>query len=368
MMTVMAGATIAPSLPEMTKAFPNHPNAESLVKLVLTIPGLFIGITAPISGWTIDRLGRIKLLLVMLLLYAAAGTSGLYLDGLGSILVGRALLGVAVGGIMTTAVTLIGDYFDGLERQKFLGTQAGIMALAGTVFITSGGVLADISWRYPFAVYGMAIVIVPLVLIFLKEPERKPNRSESTFQSNGIPPIAWIVYILSFLGMATFYMMPVHLPFFIHEIAQVGNSAVGIALALTTLISGLASFNYPRLKNSFTHYQIYGISFLLMGCGFAAISLSVNYASLFPGLIVAGLGAGLVMPNSNLCLVTLSTAEMRGRILGLLTTFIFLGQFASPILTEPVVDWFSMSQAFLYIGLLLIVFSIIALIRNRKLV
>lgn len=77
MMTVMAGATIAPSLPEMTKAFPDNPSAETLVKLVLTIPGLFIAITSPLSGWFIDKFGRIKLLAFLLILYAAAGSSGL---------------------------------------------------------------------------------------------------------------------------------------------------------------------------------------------------------------------------------------------------------------------------------------------------
>jgi len=130
MMTVMAGATIAPSLPEMKRAFPDIESADTLVKLVLTIPGLFIAITAPFSGWIIDRFGRIKLLVTMLLLYAIAGTSGLYLDSLTEIIVGRAFLGIGVGGIMTTAIALIGDYFEGEERHKFLGVQSGIMAFS----------------------------------------------------------------------------------------------------------------------------------------------------------------------------------------------------------------------------------------------
>jgi len=49
-LTVMAGATIAPALPEMNKAFQDIPNSEFLVKLVLTITSLFIAIGAPISG------------------------------------------------------------------------------------------------------------------------------------------------------------------------------------------------------------------------------------------------------------------------------------------------------------------------------
>lgn len=368
MMTVMAGATIAPSLPEMTKAFPQNANAEALVKLVLTIPGLFIAITAPLSGWVIDKYGRIRLMIFMLLVYGIAGTSGLYLNTLVEILVGRAFLGIAVGGIMTTSIALIGDYFEGNERQKFLGTQSGIMALAGTVFITGGGLLADIGWRYPFLIYGMAFIVIPLVLIFLREPKRDTTNSSQESASSNIPGIAWIVYILAFLGMATFYVLPVHVPFLIQKVANVGNAAVGAALAFSTLIAGIAAFNYPKLKQRFTHYQIYGISFLLTGLGFLILSQAVNYFTVFPGLIVTGAGAGLVMPNSNLCLVTLSSPGSRGKILGLLTTFIFLGQFASPILTEPVVSLTSISGAFFYISIVLITGAVVSLIRNKRLV
>lgn len=367
MMTVMAGATIAPSLPEMTKAFPNNPNAETLVKLVLTIPGLFIALTSPISGWFIDKFGRIKLLSVMLLLYALAGSSGLYLNTLTEIIIGRAFLGIAVGGIMTTAVALIGDYFEGGERQQFLGTQAGIMALSGTLFITFGGVLADISWRYPFLIYFMALIAVPLVLIFLKEPERSELKNISSSSTN-VPKLAWTIYVISFLGMVTFYLMPVQIPFLMQEISDVGNTETGLAISSVMLIGGIMSFQYPKLKKRLTHYQVYGLTFLFMGIGYLLISTANSYAMTFPGLLVSGLGAGLLMPNSNLCLVTMASQENRGKVLGLLTTFIFLGQFASPLFFQPLISATSIKSGFLYLSIAMIVISTITLIRNKRLV
>ena len=369
MMTVMAGATIAPSLPEMTKAFPDNPAAETLVKLVLTIPGLFIAITSPLSGWFIDKFGRIKLLAFMLVLYAAAGSSGLYLNTLIEIIIGRAFLGLAVGGIMTTAVALIGDYYEGEERQTFLGVQAGIMALSGTIFISFGGILADISWRYPFAIYLLALIAAPMVLLFLKEPAKQPDHEKSTLAADiKIPRIAWTIYIVSFLGMVTFYLMPVQIPFLMQEISNVGNTATGLAISIVMLIGGIVSFQYPRLKRRFTHYQIYGITFLFMGFGYLLISTANSYAMTFPGLFISGIGAGLLMPNSNLCLVSLASQQNRGKILGLLTTFIFMGQFASPLFFQPLVNFTSIRGAFLYFSIALIGVSIIVLIRNKRLV
>ena len=345
MMTVMAGATIAPSLPEMTKAFPDNEAAETLVKLVLTIPGLFIALTSPLSGWFIDKFGRIRLLTFMLVLYAVAGSSGLYLNTLLEIIIGRAFLGLAVGGIMTTAVALIGDYFEGEERQSFLGVQAGIMALSGTLFISFGGILSDISWRYPFAIYLLALLAAPMVLLFLKEPKKVKYDINRALEVR-IPKLAWTIYIVSFIGMTTFYLMPVQIPFLMQEISSVGNTETGLAISVVMLIGGIMSFQYAKFKKRFTHYQIYGLTFLSMGIGYLLISQANSYAMTFPGLLISGVGAGLLMPNSNLCLVSLASPQNRGKVLGFLTTFIFLGQFASPLLFQPLVNLTSIKGGF----------------------
>ncbi len=72
-LTIMAGATIAPALPAMQAHFAGVPNANLLVKLALTIVGLAIALSAPLSGILADRFGRRPVLIGSLLLYAVAG-------------------------------------------------------------------------------------------------------------------------------------------------------------------------------------------------------------------------------------------------------------------------------------------------------
>ena len=70
-MTVMAGALVAPSLPYMAEAFAHKSNVELKTKLVLTLPGLFIALGAPLAGTLLDRFSKKKLIISSLVVYAA---------------------------------------------------------------------------------------------------------------------------------------------------------------------------------------------------------------------------------------------------------------------------------------------------------
>lgn len=162
-LTVMAGATIAPSLPAMQEHFREVGDAALWVRLVLTLPALFIVIGSLVAGVVVDRFGRKPLLLAAAALYGSAGASGYVLDSLFHILIGRAFLGFAVAGIMVTATTLITDYYSGAARAAFLGLQAAFMGLGGVIFLSLGGFLADQNWRFPFLIYLFAWLLVPLI-------------------------------------------------------------------------------------------------------------------------------------------------------------------------------------------------------------
>src|SRR5688500_7386335 len=62
-LTIMSGATIAPSLPAIEAHFAGTDNAALLSRLVLTMPALFIVLCAPLAGMIADRFGR-RLLLI----------------------------------------------------------------------------------------------------------------------------------------------------------------------------------------------------------------------------------------------------------------------------------------------------------------
>lgn len=336
-LTVMAGATIAPSLPAMRDHFAAVSNADYWVRLVLTAPALFIAMGAPFVGTIIDRFGRKPLLALAVLLYGIAGTSGAVLNDIGMILVGRVFLGLSVAGIMTTATALIADYYIGSARAQFLGFQAAFMGLGGVTFLSLGGFLADVNWRMPFLIYLLALLILPLVVFVLPEPDRILDVPSSGVPVTDVFPwrITGFTYAVALLSQIVFYLIPVQLPFYLKQLVNANASQSGLAIALATLFSAGSAIAYKQIKARLSFVGIYAIAFLSMAVGYIVISFSLTYAMVLMGLAIAGTGLGFLMPNMNVCLTSVTPGSLRGRVLGGLTTAFFLGQFISPILSQP---------------------------------
>ncbi|MCH7497794.1 MAG: MFS transporter [Candidatus Marinimicrobia bacterium] len=372
-MTVLAGAALAPALPDMTVAFQDVPNAEFLVRLVLTMPALFIALSAPFAGMLLDSLGRKPVLIVSLILYGLAGSSGFLLSSLFSILVGRALLGVAVAGIISGFTTLIGDHFTGAKLNQFMGYQGAAIGLGGMVYLLLSGVLADIGWRFPFLIYLSAFLVLPGVLFAVDETRSQAGDArQASLANSGSLPIRTIglIYTTAFVGMFIFFVFPVQLPFYL--IAQVGasNSQVGLALSLQTLPAIIIALQYHRLKARLSFQGIFGLFFLTVGINHLIVGLTTSYALIMGGLLIGGLGLGLFPPNLNVWIASITPTALRGRAIGGLSAALFVGQFITPIITQPMVARAGMSGTFGIIGgvsLLLAVAFIGMAISQRKL-
>lgn len=362
----MAGATVSPALPLMTKHFAgtiaDSETLVTLVKLIITIPALFVVFGSPFAGKIVDRYGRKTLLLSSALVYGLAGCSGLFLNDLIPILIGRAFLGLAVAGVMVSATTLIADYYSGSARSAFMGLQAGSMGLGGVLFLTLGGALAKQNWHFPFGIYLFAWLIVPAIALFIPEPDRSApidkNRSgDRPAQSLPIAIMA-IVYGLTVISQIAFYLIPVQLPFFLEGLVKAAPDQSGMAIAFCTLFSAFASVSYGKLKQRIDFVGLLPIIFGCMGIGYLLIGQGSTWVQVLVGLAIAGIGLGILMPNMNVWISTAVPNAFRGQALGGLSTSLFLGQFLSPIIAQPFTKSIGLSGVYAFTGGILVVLAL----------
>ncbi len=361
-LTIMANATIAPSLPGLAAAFSDVPAIETLSGLVLSLPSLAIILTAAIFGSLADRVSRRRLLAFAMTLYAVGGASGFFATTMIELLVGRVALGVGVAGTMTIATMLAADLWTGRARVQFMGRQAAAISAGGIVFLLLGGWLAESSWRGPFLIYLLAMPIAVATWIVLPEretPSHEVGAPRQPIEWGAVAPIAG----LGFFTMVMFYIIPTRLPFLMAEIGLTAPATSGLAIAAVTATSIVSALSFPPLRAKLSPLFLFAFSYFLMAISYALIATATGLGQIIAGTLIAGLGLGATMPNQNSWLMSKVNESTRGRAAGVLTTFVFAGQFASPMIAGllsalvslgTVFALFSIALGLLAIGLIAI--------------
>ncbi|WP_420428739.1 MFS transporter [Algiphilus sp.] len=337
-LTVMAAATITPSLAGIAAHFADTPHAGMLTRLVLTLPALFIVLAAPWAGRACDRRGRKPVLLTGLALYVAAGSAGALAPSLPILLVSRAVLGIGIACLMTAATTMIADSTRGSEQTRLLGLQGAFMAGGGVVFVFAGGLAAELHWRVAFGVYLLALLLLPAML---RLPETRDAGAMSVHPVQAVPMTrllrrVGVIYLLAFLGMALFYLVPVYMPFLLSSRFALSAGWVGAFIALGNLAAMVSGMQFGRVRARIPALGMVALTGGLLAAGYAVVAVSHSVPLFLLGLVIAGAGLGFMVPNLNHWTVQVSDAAQRGQALGGLTTAFFLGQFASPLLAQPV--------------------------------
>ena len=386
---LLATPLASPAMPEIARVFaenaqnepfarailaaisilPGDPNVMFLVKFILlSIPALFIILGAPLVGWLSDNIGRKSLLNVSLLIFAVSDTSGYFSDSFFFMFVGRAILGLSIAGIKTATVAMVGDYYEGAERNKIIGWQGSAMKFGGVIFMLLGGFLANYTWQAPFLAYLLAFVILPSGMIALTEslPLATVSQEKQDEDSAAIPfwPAAY-VFISAFLASGLFFITPVQLPFYLRDEFAATPFQMGAAIALGNTIGALSSLGYHRFKTHMNFVAIYAAIFLSMGLGYLVVAAAGSYAMALLGMVIAGIGFGLYVPNHSSWILSIVSPKRRGFGVGIVTTAMFSGQFAAPILVQPLIDPTNPTAVWSSVANVLIVLTVAYVLLSR---
>ncbi len=338
---------------------PDDPSVIFLVKFILlSIPALFIILSAPLVGWLSDNVGRKRLLNSSLLIFGLSGASGYFADSFFFMFVGRAVLGLSIAGIKTATVAMVGDYYEGAERNRIIGWQGSAMKIGGVIFMLLGGLLASFSWQMPFLAYMLAFVILPSGLIALSESLPTVTATRMQEAEGSVPAVPFwpsaYVFVSAFLASGLFFITPVQLPFYLRNAFDASPFEMGAAIAVGNTVGALVSLMYYRFKKRMNFVAIYALIFFSMAAGYYVVAFASSYNVALLGMVVAGLGFGLYVPNHSSWILSIVSAKRRGFGVGLVTTAMFLGQFSAPILVQPFIDPGDPSAVWTTISILLV--------------
>lgn len=330
-MPPMAIISLVPVLPLLLEEFASVKGSEFLVPIAMTVPALCVALFSPAAGWLSDRVGRKNLLVLALVIYAAIGIVPFFLSDLKQIIAARVGLGVAEAIIMTIATALIGDYFSGKERERWVGRQIAAVSLSAIVLIALGGILGQaIGSRGPFLLYLLALPVALFAAIILFEPAYSTDDADKDSESLPLARILPILLTTLFVGIV-FYTMIVKLGEILGLTATVSPAQIGAIGAAANIGVAVGSIIFSRMKGAS------GPTLLLTGLALATIGylgsgLSGSLVVTSIAVIVATLGFGILLPTLLTWMLSLLPEDVRGRGTGLWTGVFFFGQFFAPLL------------------------------------
>ncbi|WP_329341840.1 MFS transporter [Streptomyces sp. NBC_00663] len=326
---ILGAVLIAPVLPKMQDHFASVPGAKALVPLALTVPALALALLAPFAGVIVDRLGRRRLLIVATVLYAGFGTAPLWLESLGAIIASRALVGVAEAAIMTCCTTLIGDYYSGQRRVRYLALQTMCASASATVFFVLGGAAGSAGWRVPFWVYAVSLVLAPLMASALPAPVTsgsaavvEPRRAFPWRQLGG-------VCALTFFGAMVFYTVPVEMSYLLDDLGVESSGVIGLATAVASAATMGGAVVFARLRRA--PEPLLPVALAVCAAGFGVMSVAGNAALLVIGAVINCVGTGMLLPALLTSAMSRLAFADRGRGTGLWLAAFFGGEFVCPL-------------------------------------
>ncbi|MCS6946455.1 MAG: MFS transporter [Steroidobacteraceae bacterium] len=332
---ILATLSIAPAIPRLIEHFADVANVNVLVPMLISVPAAFIALTAPFVGIPIRRFGRKPVLVCGVVLYGLFGTAPFFLDDLLAILATRAGVGVAEAMLATVGKSLIGDYFAGERRQRWVGYQNAIDAVLGTGMWFVGGLVASFGWRAPFLLYLVALPLLVAVLWLIWEPRPVPAdvAADATAANGG--PFPWrrmlIVYAVTVFSGAMYFSYPTNIARALTELGVASPVEIGILTAVASVGTPLGALLFAR-ATTLSIPVVLGVGLALIGLPFIGIGLA-GHPQLAMGIgFFEQIGNGLLGAVLTMWCLRCLPFEHRGQGMGIWQSCLVAGIFISPLL------------------------------------
>ena len=318
MLLASLGTSIANvGLPSLAVAFDASFQAVQWVVLAY-----LLAITAAIltAGRLGDRLGRRRLLLGGLLLFAVAcGLCGVA-PGLDWLIGARILQGLGAAVMMAMALAMVGDTVTKARTGRVMGLLGTMSALGTAMGPSVGGLLLSVwGWRALFWV-GVPLGLLASALAYRCLPTDQWRASAkgpslwSTLKDASLRASLGMSALVSAVIMATFVVGP----FYLSRGLGLDPQWMGLTMAVGPCVAALTGVPAGRLTDRLGSQRVTFAGLGLLLCGALVLALITGLAAYLAALIILTSGYSLFQAANNTAVMSDVDATRRGAVSGLL--------------------------------------------------
>ena len=334
LIAVMGVSSIAPVLPAIVAAFGISIEESGWLIAAFTVPGLVL---TPITGFLADRLGRKRVLVPSLVVFAAAGHGCMYAEDFGELLALRIIQGAGAAALGSLNATLIGDLYTGNARATAMGYSGGMFSASAAGWPLVGGAVAVFGWRYPFVLPLLAIPVALIIAYGLRNPEPRGSDRLSVYFSKVAAGVRQgSVAVLFFAGFAAFTLLYgakiTFLPFLLEAEFGADSVDIGVVFGVSSTGAIVGSVFLGALTRRFRARSILLGAFAAMVAALAATPLAATMWIIMLWGALFSAGHGIAVAMAMVLLTETAPAEQRGAVMALNGMMFRLGQTVGPLL------------------------------------
>lgn len=334
LIAVMGVASLTPAFPKIAQALHLNKTQVGMLISAFTLPGIFL---SPLTGIMADRIGRKKVIIPSLLIFAFSGFAIFFTRDFYFILLLRIFQGIGASPLGSLNTSLIGDFFKGKQRPEAMGYNASVLSISTALYPLIGGFLAGIAWYYPFLLPLLAIPVALFVMYGIKEPEfEKPPKlndylkdvSKSILKKEVLG-----IFILSVLTFIILYgALLTYLPFLLNQKFDLSAPQIGIFLSLSSISTAIFASQIGKLTSKYGSLSLLKTAFFLYTIVMLILP-NINSLTLFIFPIVFfGLAQALNIPSLQTVLANLAPNNQRGAFMSINGMVLRLGQTIGPLI------------------------------------
>ena len=316
---------------------------QTYIANLASVVALAVIPTTIVTGKLMDFVSKKTLTLVGIVLFLVGGVTPVFMTDFNVILGFRVIFGVSVGLIQTLCAALVAENYEGVDRDKVMGTMNSFQMLGCIVMQIVGGRLAELSWNTVFWVHLIAVVgLVGWFFLPNHKPARvsaaaNPAAPKEKFQITGGCVLAWVLMLIYFIAGQVYSNC------ISYVIAENGiGSAMDAGMAITMFAIGgfCMGFFFSKVSAGFRRATL-GFGLLVSTIAYIIVALSGSLTMLYIGSFVTGLGFSICMPSLMNGAANSVNAASAGVAVAVATCLQNVGQTVSPYITNPVGRYFA---------------------------
>ena len=376
LLTVMAGAAVAPALGTLQEHFAGA--GSTTVQLIISMPALFIFLSSFIFPKLCERLGSRTIVLIGLVLYVAGGCMAGLVDNIAAVLVFRAIVGCGVGLIMPMSTGLLSYYYPPEQLDRLMGLSSAMNQMGGAIATFIAGILATVSWRAVFLVYLMGLVSLVPVIMFLPN-DRISGKNADADQQDDIaagdqakksPLREYLIYVAAmFILMSAFFIYPSNYAIETAKEGFLSQHGIATVMALMDVVAFLGGLCYVKIRGlvgSGAHFAAPA----LFCAGYLTLAFAQGAALSVIGSFMVGFANGAGIP----CIIAAAShkagREAVSTMMPLLSAAMYISQFLSPFIMSAVTNIAGGAAfrhlPFIWAGVLSVALAVLAVYMKRS--